>query len=616
MLFNIFYSTFLLFAFSVISKIVLFFSGETTRQFFYQLDNWKALFWGMRFDLTISMLLGILFLFIDIAVNLIHPNRSKWRRLPLLLAGCWIILTTFSDYMYFVEAGRHVTFEVFTTKGSIFGLLSTCYTTFFAQSISIIVLIYIFVFIVLRVQLPLMFEQRKALKLVLFFLIWPFLTVSVVRGGYQDAPQSPMSAFKIASVEKANIAWNAPYAITYYLVKGKKHAARRLTPTISQQEITRIGEQFQGKKKTQLDNLKKKNVLVVLLESWASVDLKSYAHQVDAAPFFDQLRQKSFSTHAMYSNGFRTVEGMFATMCSLSNPIGGGVAGTQLQNHHFNCLPHILRERGWDTRFIQGSGKGIIGAFGQTLGFEYSLGKKDYDFESRKNNWGYMDDGIYRFTLEQAAKAKEPFLITVNTGTTHDKYLPDGHYQFGNDTQKQARRSATYSADTDLKDFVAKLKAQIKSPTLVILIADHTANVAEHQLDRYSIPFLMFTINDYSIQPQMRSLMASQRDVAPTILNWLGGEAPWFYGQSVLDPNYSEHADLSTGTRFHWFAEGYHLILESTNGELVSCERIKEDTVSAEVVTCNTPVVKKMYHQAKDYLLYSQQQLFDDKVNH
>lgn len=614
MLFNIVYSTILLFIVSVTSKVMLFITGETTHEMLLNLDNLRALIWGFRFDLTAVMALVTLSLLIDIAVNLIHPNQSKWRRFPLIIAGIWIIGTTFSDYMYFVEAGRHITFEIFTTQGSMFGLISTCFTHFFTQTLLTIVLMIVFIGIVLRTPLPLMFEQRKALKLVVFFLIWPFLTVTVVRGGYEDAPQSPMSAFKIASVEMANIAWNAPYAITYSLAKGKKHVAKRLTPEISDQDVQRIKQQLMGNKKEQLDDLYKKNIVVVLLESWAAVDLHSYAHQIDAAPFFDGLRKESFSTHAMYSNGFRTVEGMLATMCSISNPIGGGVAGTQLQNNHFNCLPQLLRDRGWDTRFIQGSGKGIIGAFGHTLGFEYSLGKKDYGFKSRMNSWGYMDDGIYRFSLQQIAEATQPFLVTINTGTTHDTYLEGEEPKFGTHTRELGRRSATYSADSDLKDFIAKLKQQIKTPTLVVLVADHTANVADHQLDRFSIPFLMFTINDKKLPTQIRPIIASHRDIAPTVLDWLGGEVPWFYGQSMLDHDYTEHADISTGTRFHWFARGMHLVLESTNGELLYCERVKQDTVTAETISCDIPGIDKIYHQARDYLLFSQQQLFEDKI--
>lgn len=614
MLFNILYSTILLFVVSVISKVMLFISGETTRDMLLNIDNVQALVWGFRFDLTAVMVLVTLCLFIDIAVNLIHPNTSKWRRLPLLIAGLWIIGTTHGDYMYFVESGRHITFEIFTTQGSMFGLLSTCVTHFLVQTLLSLSLMILFIWVVLRIPLLLMFEQYKRLKLGLFFLIWPFLTVTAVRGGYQDAPQSPMSAFKIASVEKANIAWNAPYAITYYLVQGSKRAAKRLTPSISKQEIERIKQQLLGDKKERLDSLHKKNVIVVLLESWAAVDLHSYAHQIDAAPFFDQLRKESFSTHAMYSNGFRTVEGMLATMCSISNPIGGGIAGTQLQHNHLNCLPQILRDRGWDTRFIQGSGKGIIGAFGHTLGFEHSLGKTDYGFESRMNNWGYMDDGIYRFSVEQMFKAKEPFFITINTGTTHDTYLADEEPRFGTYTQALGRRSATYSADADLKEFVTVLKQQIKSPTLVLLVADHTANVAQHQLDRYSIPFLMFTINESTLPTQIRPIAASQRDIAPTIIDWLGGEVPWFYGRSVLDPDYKERADISTGTRFHWFAQGLHLVLEATNGELLYCERIKQDTVTVETISCDMPRIDNLYNEARDYLFFSQQQLFEDRV--
>src|SRR5690606_33324566 len=144
-----------------------------------------------------------------------------------------------------------------------------------------------------------------------------------------------------------------------------------------------------------MDRLKPANIILVLLESWTAADLQSYAADSNVAPFFDSLRAQSFTTTRMYADAQRTVEGMFSVFCSFPNPIGTGVAGTQLQTLPYRCLPRLLHEAGWQTHFVQGSGKGIVGAFAQSLGFEHSYGKTDAGFEGPLNKWGYMDEGVY-----------------------------------------------------------------------------------------------------------------------------------------------------------------------------------------------------------------------------
>ena len=314
----------------------------------------------------------------------------------------------------------------------------------------------------------------------------------------------------------------------------------------------------------------------------------------------------------MYSNGFRTVEGMFASLCSYSNPIGGGVAGTQLQTNQYNCLPKILKNQGWSTTFVQGSGKGIVGAFAQGIGFESSFGKKDYSSSGEMNNWGYMDDAIYDFSLEEIEKSKTPYFITINTGTTHSSELPkETDYVFGSDSNENTRRSVMHYADQSLARFIGKLKSTIKEPTLIVLMADHTANIKHEQLKHVSLPFLMFSINDEEIKAN-KNIVATQRDIAPTILDWLGGKVSWFTGQSMLKADYKSGSDYSLGTSYFWIKDRSAIEMKANgNQELLKCYHIEEDTITLELKDCNHSDFYKTYREAKQHLNYSQQKLFD-----
>lgn len=611
MLLHILLTSSLLFLFTFLSKISFFLVGVTP----FSHEVFSALFWGLQLDLTTVAIFSTLCLVINLIVGLFIAKNSILGKLPLMLASCWIILTTSADAMYFIETGRHVTFEVFTGDGSESGLFITSLIKYTSQSVIAFILCILAITITLKIKFPSIYSPNKIKINVASMLVWLILAVTAIRGGWSDHPQSPMSVYKIGQPHLAEIAWNAPYAISYYLVKGVKNAAHRVTPVLKQEDVSKARKLLPLGQDTKLDNLKPLNIIFVLLESWGSADMHSYSGSADAAPFFDKLRETSFSPSSMYANGFRTIEGMFASFCSYSNPIGSAVAGTQLQNMNYRCLPSILHQHGWETHFVQGSGKGIVGAFAQTLGFEHSHGKHDYTVSnSPQNFWGYMDDGIYQYSLNKINKLKSPYFIAINTGTTHDSYLPnDEDYHFGLKSKEQIRHSVLYHADHSLEKFLSELNTTITEPTLVVLMSDHTAGMPHTGLQRNSIPFLMYGIN--TDVPNLKpNINASQRDVAPSILDLMDGSARWFTGQSMLTSNYNGSADFSQGKSVNWIKNNKLVQINAETGKVEQCAIVAENTIDVEPRSCENTEFQMLIQEAKAYTSYSQQLLYDGKT--
>lgn len=517
-----------------------------------------ALLWGIRFDLA-----ALAFVSVPVVLSYFLIANKVWVKWVTAVICAWIIFATFSDTVYLTQANRHLTFEIFMVEGSVYGLLATLITQYWVYFLISVLMLLAVCWGLYSLKLA---PTQGAWKTkVTLFILWLCLGISAVRGGWTDVPQSPMSAFDIGRYQQAVIAWSAPYAISYYLTKGAKKAAFKLAPDASPQDDeyllskalpeSQIPTQFIAPKK-------KANVLVVLLESWGSIDTSD-----QITPHFNALRKQSFSTAGFYANGYRTVEGIFSTFCSYPNPIGGGVAGTQLQSLSYHCLPQILLEQGWQTSFIQGSYRGIVGSFAQHLGFEYSYGKEEYNFEGIHNYWGYMDDDIYRFTLDKLAKTTEPFLMVVNTGTTHDTYLPqDDDYVFGKQNEEGIRRSVIHHADAALGRFIERLPKVLTTPTLVIFVADHTLGVGKLELEKNAIPFVMFA-NDGSITNEEKPYFAGQMDIAPTIIDWLGGYVPWFTGDSLLDDEYQGYASYSYGKTLAWIKGNQLTLMDIVNPE-------------------------------------------------
>lgn len=613
MLTNILRILLLLLASSLLSKVVLTALNTDQVALLLSASGLYSLSWGLQLDLTTVAALATPIILLLLGLSMAGKGPILIRLL-LWFTMVWIVLTTTADAIYWLEAGRHITFEVFTGGGSEAGLIATVVTSYLPQTLASFGLIALFSLIIWR--MPLLTSKISRPYGMSLFVIWGLLAATVIRGGWRDAPQSPMSAYKIGEPTHAALAWNAPYAISYYLAKGKKRAAKQQTAEPNTQDKTLLAQRYNERLNTQLQPITKDaNVVVVLLESWIAADLYSYGQQVDAAPNFDRLRANSLTTQTLYADGYRTVEGTFATFCSYPNPIGGGVAGTQLQGANYRCLPRILNEQGFSTHFIQGSGKGIVGAFAQSLGFTHSYGKTDYEVTGTKNYWGYMDDDIYRFALDKLNTLNDPYLITINTGTTHDTYLPqESDYIFGKENRTALRRNALHHADAALQRFLDELPKVVSKPTLVVLVADHTARATPKGLERNAVPFLMFA-TDGSLPVQKLPVKAGQLDIAPTIIDWLGGKVPWFTGQSLLAEQYNGFAHYSDGQNVNWIEDNQLVRFDVTNSDHTECFLISDNGLALSPDSCTNADYDELLKRAQAYTRYTQSLLFAGKTS-
>ncbi|MGL5392279.1 MAG: sulfatase-like hydrolase/transferase [Shewanella sp.] len=93
--------------------------------------------------------------------------------------------------------------------------------------------------------------------------------------------------------------------------------------------------------------------------------------------------------------------------------------------------------------------------------------------------------------------------------------------------------SVLHYADKALGHFIEEYKRAALGPTLFVITADHTAGDRSGHMGRYWIPFLMAR-TDGSIAARHQPGIGAQQDIAPTILELLGGKAPWFTGHSLL----------------------------------------------------------------------------------
>lgn len=597
---------FLFAALILLNKVLLIYTQSTLHPMLTSYEGFVGLARGIKLDLAALSIVTI-----PVTAYMLINSNTKAIKTVSILTLTFISFTTLAGIAYYTESGRHLTFEVHMTDNSIQGLASTLFTTYLTETSITIVLLSASILVCNKIIKHIKKPSLKSKSI--FIPIWLIVSITFIRGGWVDAPQSPMHAYKIGNKEIADIAWNSTYAITYYLFKGTKNSAIKISNSPNQKDFKQITP-ILSKNKKFISPQKQANIIIVLLESWNAIDMHSYGNKEVTTPNFDEFRDKSLTTDYFYADGYRTVEGMFSIFCSYPNPIGGGVAGTQLQLEKYNCLPEILKQSGWETVFIQGSGKGIVGAFAQSLGFEKSFGKTDYKFKGTHNHWGYMDDDIYKFSLDIIQNTKQPFLISINTGTTHDTYLPnESDYTFGKNDSKSIRQSTLNHADKALGSFLTKLQKTVDENTLIVLVADHTARLSPSGISQNTIPFSMHAYNG-SIEHKKIAGGASQVDISPTIIDWLGGHSPWFVGSSLLNGR-PKFAQFSRGTTATWIEQNLGIEIDASKDELTNCFTISQNGFQTNKLQCtDNTKFGQMYEHATSYIKVTQQLLFDGKT--
>lgn len=494
----------------------------------------EALLWGFRFDLAAAALLWApfaLLCWLAVRLGLRRLSWLWWWVPAIVLAGMQI-----ADLMYFANAGRHIGYELGEVTREAGSLLSTALKQYPLLMVALLGSMVASAWLCRRqLRLP---ARMTVVKTELPLLLTLAIAVLCVRGSLTDLPMKPDRAYAIGNPQQALLALNPVYAMLVSTASadptGGGTPLYQQLPQPAAQQLELLAH-LDGHALYQPPQ-RKMNVILMLLESWPAELMHSYnPAALVVTPNLDALHREGLRTDGLIAGGRRTVEGFFSALCSYQNPLEAGIPNTPLQDQHYECLPKLLSDAGWSTAVFQGMHKGETGQLAQLLGTQASYGKLEMPAaEVEQNSWGYQDPDLYRFILSKAREESRPFFYMVNNTTTHDDQLPPGEpWLFGDQSSNERQMSVLHYADKALGRFIEEYKQADIGPTLFVITADHTAGDRSGHMGRYWIPFLLFA-TDGSVTPHHQPGIGAQQDIAPTILDLLGGKAPWFTGHSLL----------------------------------------------------------------------------------
>ena len=281
-----------------------------------------------------------------------------------------------------------------------------------------------------------------------------------------------------------------------------------------------------------------KNVVVILMESFAGHSVGALGRPGNITPYFDQLSKEGLLFDRFFSNGTHTHQGMFATMACFPNLPGFEyLMQTPEGSHKLSGLPELLSARKFDDVYVYNGDFAWDNQSGffSNQGMTTFVGRNDFvDPVFSDPTWGVSDQDMFNRGLEELKKreGKEPFYALLQTLSNHTPYALPTPLPVEPVTDRGSLNehlTAMRYSDWALGQFFEKARKEpYFKETLFVVVGDHgfgnEQQISEMDLGRFNVPLLLIGPGIQEKFGPRSDIVGTQVDIVPTIMGRLGGE--------------------------------------------------------------------------------------------
>lgn len=272
------------------------------------------------------------------------------------------------------------------------------------------------------------------------------------------------------------------------------------------------------------------NLILVVQESLGA-GFSAKLGGADRTPNMDRWAERGWWFEQLFATGTRSARGLEAIVAGFPPSPAQSVLKRERSQRGFSTLASVLGEAGYHSEFIYGGESHFdnMRSFFLGNGFKTVIDQNDYTDPVFRGSWGVSDEDLFNMTQQRALQlhaSGQPFFQLVFTSSNHTpfEYPPERIQPVGDDPNTVD--NAVLYADYAVGQF---LEQASRSPyfanTLVLVVADHDVRVYGDEVvpvSRFHIPGLLVGAN---LPPKKIQSLASQIDLAPTLLSLMGVEA-------------------------------------------------------------------------------------------
>ncbi|WP_184542157.1 LTA synthase family protein [Mucilaginibacter sp. FT3.2] len=576
------YRLFLVYLFYFISR-VLFFAFNTH---LLAVDDFSTLlklcYYGMAFDTTALLYINSLFLVLSILPLTVNTKAGYQKGLSILyfVTNLLAYATNFVDVIYYRFS------QVRSTKASLDVLADEtnkkALLVHFIGTYWYIIIIYIlcsicWVWLYRRVKVKPLTGKRPAAYFyssAIMFLVVAALTVGGIRGDFKHStrPINMVDAYKHVTVpNQGDVVLNTPFAIIRTISSNSYKIVHFTDEAYITANIKPV-KQYAGNPAV------KPNVVIIILESmareyWGSMNrgvnipnFKSYT------PFLDSLSDSSLIFTNAYANGRQSIHAMSSVLAGIPS-FQTAFTSSPYAKQKIQSIVSVCDSLGYQTSFFHGAANGSMGfqGFGNILGYKKYYGRTEYNNDSDFDGiWGIWDENFFQFMGKTLSTQKQPFMATLFTLSSHDPYqMPEKYINRFKGGPLAIDKTVQYS-DNALRLFFNYAKTQSwYNNTIFVITADHTSQTYYPEyskpINRFAVPILFFSANKTYALKGVRTDLASQMDIYPSLVSLIGYDKPFrSWGRSLISnlPTETPRVINSTGNIYQFMQGNYTYLFD------------------------------------------------------
>ncbi|ASU33843.1 LTA synthase family protein [Mucilaginibacter xinganensis] len=577
---TLFFRIFLGYLFYFISR-VLFFSFNTN---LFAVDSFAKLarlyYYGIAFDTTALLYINSLFIILSILPLTVNtrPGYQKGLAILYFVTNFLALATNFVDIIYYRFS------QVRSTKATLDLLSDETNKKALFEHFTWTYWYVIFLFILcclawgwLYYRVKVKHVPVKSLRVyysssIVAVLVILALMIGGVRGDFRHStrPINMVDAYKHVTIpNQGDIILNTPFAIFRTLKSNNFKAEHWTTENYINTNIKPL-KQYNGTPGG------RPNIVIIILESmareyWGSMNRNTVIPNFKSyTPFLDSLSDSSLIFTNAYANGRQSIHAMSSVLAGIPS-FQAAFTSSPYAKQKIQSIVSICDSMGYQTSFFHGAANGSMGfqGFASILGFKNYYGRTEYNNESDFDGmWGIWDEPFLKFMGKTLGAQRQPFMATMFTLSSHDPFQIPDKYKSRFKGGPLAIDKCVQYADNALRCFFNYAKTQPWfSNTIFVITADHTSQTYYPEyskaINRFADPILFYSANKAYGLRGVRTDLASQLDIYPSLVDLAGYHKPFrSWGRSLISnlPDETPRVINSPGNLYQ-FMQGNYIYL-------------------------------------------------------
>jgi len=512
----------------------------------------RLCYYGLAFDTTALLYINSLFILLSILPLTVNtrPGYQKGLTILYFVTNLLFFATNFVDIIYYRFSqvrSTKATLDLLadeTNKKALFAHFSWAYW-YVILVFAVCGLCWIALYRLVKVKPGIIISKK-----VYFFssaiavLLVVTLMIGGVRGDFRHStrPINMVDAYRHVTIpNQGDIVLNTPLAILRTLSSDKFKLEHWTTADYINANIKPV-------KQYNTDPASRPNVMIIILESmareyWGSMNkgtdipgFKSYT------PFLDSLSGNSLIFTNAYANGRQSIHAMSSILAGIPS-FQAAFTSSPYARQKIQSLVSICDSLGYQTSFFHGAADGSMGfqGFGNILGYRHYYGRTEYNNEADFDGiWGIWDEPFFQYVGKTLGTQKQPFMATLFTLSSHDPFQIPEKYKTRFTGGPLAIDKCVQYSDNALREFFNYAKTQPwYANTIFVITADHTSQTYypeySKEINRFAVPILFFSPNKTYNLEGVRTDLAQQMDIYPTLVDLIGYNKPFrSWGRSLV----------------------------------------------------------------------------------